>query len=274
MSSKYLIGQSILFLVLLFGVLLSFNTNAQDMAKLIEANHKKFVPQGNGPFPVIIAMPGCSGVSLQGPKTDIGRPNNEDDVLFRRHYPHSAKKLQDEGYLVVLVDYLSAENVINTCNGEIPHDKVAAYVEASIRFVKSIAEADTTKISVMGSSYGGVGVLTWLSNLNRNPDGVNSVIAIYPGCGTLKGWTSTIPVLMLLGELDDIAPPGQCTLMVNDLPQQTKVRVKIYPNARHGFDMTEGPEILAIDHGKTVGKNQQAGNEAWKEILSFLHEEK
>jgi len=260
----------VLLLALLFMFSNSFEGYAQEIFQFIKANHNLYVPQGKGPFPVIIAFPGCSGVSLHGPETDVGRPNNEDDVLFRRHYPKMAKKLQNEGYLVLLIDYLSAENVINTCSGEIPHEKVAEYIKASLDFVKTIPAADYSRITVLGSSYGGVGTLTWLSNLELNPSGVQSVIVIYPGCGTIKGWKSTLPVLMLLGELDDIAPPDQCIDLVNSLPNETHVRVRTYPNARHGFDMAEGPELLPIGHGLTVGRNEQAGMEAWKEILSFL----
>ena len=270
MYNKGAIVQRILFLTLLFGVSFGFTINAQDKAMLIEANHKVFVPQGDGPFPVIIAMPGCSGVSLNGPETDAGRPGMEDDVLFRKHYPYMAKKLQNEGYLVFLMDYLSAENVINTCGGEIPHERVAEYVNAAIGYIKTLPEADVSRIHIVGWSYGGVGVLKWLSNLETDPIGVQSVITIYPGCGGYYSWKSSIPVLMLLGEADDIAPYKQCIDLVNSLPEQTNVKIKTYPNARHGFDMPEGPELLPIGHGMTVGRNEQAGKDAWQEMLSFL----
>ena len=272
MSNKCLKSHYILFLIVLFGAVLGFKTNAQDMAMRIEANHKVFVPQGEGPFPLIIAMPGCSGVSLLGPKTDIGRPGIEDDVLFRRHYPYMARRLQNEGYLVLLVDYLSAENVINTCSGEIPHEKVADYIEASIAFAKAISVADTSHVNVIGWSYGGVGVQKWLAGLKKDPIGISSVITVYPGCGDQYAWKSSLPVLMLLGEADDIAPYGQCLDLVNSLNERTNVKVKTYPDARHGFDFEEGPEMLPIGHGMTVGRNEQAGIRAWQEMLSFLHE--
>ncbi len=272
MLNKWFKCQCILFLILLFEVSLGFKTNAQDIATRIEANHKVFVPQGEGPFPIIIAMPGCSGVSLHGPDTDVGRPGVEDDVLFRRHYPRMAKKLQKKGYLVVLVDYLSAEHVINTCSGEIPHEKVAEYIDASIAFAMTIPKADTSRIHIMGWSYGGVGVLKWLSSLKNDPIGIRSVITIYPGCGDRNNWNSSLPVLMLLGEADDIAPYGQCVDLVNSLSERTNVKIKTYPDARHGFDFAESPELLPIGHGMTIGRNEQAGKEAWNEILSFLNE--
>jgi len=256
----------------LFAFTLSFEVNAQRPNKLISENYKVYSPDGSGPFPVVIIIPGCSGVSLKGPKTDTGRPGNEDDKLFRRHWPIMADRLQGGGYLVLIIDYLASENLINTCNGEIPLERVREYITESILLAKTINKADTTRINIIGASYGGAASLAWLANLADNPSGVRDVIAIYPGCRTTQNWNSSLPVLMLLGEDDDIASPDSCKALVKSLPQGINVRVKIYPNARHGFDLTEGPSVLPIGNGKTVGRNDQAGNEAWKEIISFLNE--
>jgi dienelactone hydrolase len=54
------------------------------------------------------------------------------------------------------------------------------------------------------------------------------------------------------------------------LPDSTLVEVRRYADARHGFDFTEGPEVLAIGGGMTVGRNSRAGEEAWGEIFAFL----
>jgi hypothetical protein len=38
-----------------------------------------------------------------------------------------------------------------------------------------------------------------------------------------------------------------------------------------GFDLTEGPTMLSVGNGLTVGRNQKAGDEAWQEILMFIN---
>ena len=58
--------------------------------------------------------------------------------------------------------------------------------------------------------------------------------------------------------------------LIQSLPSQTNVKVKSYPEARHGFDFTEGPTILSVGNGLTIGRNEIAGNDAWKEIFKFL----
>jgi dienelactone hydrolase len=256
---------------LLFPILLLLiNCSQRDSA--IEANHKLYIPKGNGPFPVVIAIPGCSGVSLNGPDTDIGRLGDEGDRLFRRHYSLMAQRLQDEGFIVFLIDYLSAEGVPNTCNGEIHPKIVGKYIKESISFVKMNPASDPTRINIMGWSHGGSGVLEWLYRLEEVPVGVRSAIAVYPGCSTSDTWDTSLPLLMILGEEDDIALPTICNELILSLPDQTNVQVLSYPDARHGFDFTEGPSVLSVGNGLTVGRNSIAGNEAWKEILIFLNQ--
>ena len=268
-TSRYyrLVEISLILFILLANCLI---LKAQKLQIQIESNHKVYIPEGKGPFPVVISIPGCSGVSLYGPETDIGRPGDEGDRLFRRHYPRMAERLQEAGYLVLLIDYLTAEGVLNTCGWEIHPKQVGEYIKESMLFVKTIPNADTNRINVIGWSHGGEGVLAWLANLDQEPSGVLSAVAIYPGCSASGPWKSSLPLLMILGEADDIALPSVCNDLVISLPNKTNVQVKSYPGARHGFDMTEGPTILSVGNGLTIGRNSKAGNNAWKEIFNFL----
>ena len=246
------------------------NVPSQEIQTQIQSNIRIYRPSSNGPSPVIIAIPGCSGVSLHGTKTDSGRPGDEGDWLFRRHYPRMAEKFSKEGFVVLLVDYLSSEGVLNTCNGEIKIKRVGEFIAETILLTKTIPEIDTSRIHVIGWSYGGAGVLSWLSNLKSETFGIKSAVTIYPGCGSSSPWTSSIPVLMILAGEDDIAPPSICTTLVQSLPDSTNVRVQNYPGARHGFDLAEGPITLQIGEGLTLGRDPNAGPEAWSEILAFL----
>jgi dienelactone hydrolase len=257
---------------LILFILLSscFVLSAQDLQLKIESNHKVYMPEGKGPFPVVISIPGCSGVSLNGPETDQGRPEDEGDRLFRRHYPRMAVMLQEAGYMVLLIDYLTAEGVLNTCGWEIHPKRVGKYIKEAISFVKTITKVDTSRINVIGWSHGGSGVLSWLTNLEGEPKGVQSAIAVYPNCRASGPWKSTLPILIILGEADDIALPNVCNDLIQSLPNQTNVQVKSYPEARHGFDLTEGPTLLSVGNGLTIGRNPKAGKDAWKEIIKFL----
>jgi imidazolonepropionase-like amidohydrolase/dienelactone hydrolase len=241
------------------------------LQEIVVSHQRSFFPSSEGPFPTVIAAPGCSGVSLNGPATDEGRPGDEADRLFRRHYPRMAERLRTAGFGVVLVDYLTAENVANTCSGEISHERVGEYVAAALDLARTLPRVDASRLYVIGWSHGGAGVIAWLQTLEMQTSRqVAGAVAVYPGCGSRDIWVSDVPVMVVLGEADDITPPERCDRILARLPESARVEVRRYANARHGFDFTEGPEILPIGGGMTVGRNAAAGEEAWAEILAFL----
>ena len=243
---------------------------AQPILSAVEANHRALFPGGDGPFPTVVAIPGCSGVSLDGPATDEGRPGDEADRLFRRHYMRMATRLADAGYGVVLLDYLSAEGVANTCSGEIAPERVGDYIAAALDFARSLSRVDASRLYVVGWSHGGAGVLAWLEALGERSTPASGAVAVYPGCWGRRAWVSTLPVLVVLGEADDVTPPETCDAVLEQLAGGTRVEVRRYADARHGFDFTEGPEVLSIGGGMTVGRNPAAGEEAWDEVFEFL----
>ena len=227
----------------------------------IEANHWLYRPAGDGPFPAVVAIPGCSGVSLGGPATDTGREGDEADPLFRRHYPRMAERLSEKGYAVFLIDYLSAHGVSNACNGEISFAEVGQYVLASAAFARSHPFVDASEISVIGWSLGGGGVLASLASLSEEaPPPFNAAIAFYPGCEGISPWSIPIPTLLLLGGLDDIAPPEVCVDLVERAGEGLPVELRTYPEGRHGFDVEEAPELLAIGGDRTIGFYPAAAN--------------
>lgn len=182
-----------------------------------------------------------------------------------------AERLREGGFGVVLVDYLTPEGVANTCSGEISHERVGEYVAASLEFARNLPRVEASRLYVVGWSHGGSGVIAWLQTLEeRAPPGVAGAVAVYPGCGSRDAWVSETPVLVVLGEADDITPPQQCDQILGRLPDSARVEVRRYADARHGFDFTEGPRVLPIGGGMTVGRNPSAGEEAWAEIFAFL----
>jgi dienelactone hydrolase len=221
-------------------VLLVSPATAQSLQGSVEANHRAFFPSGDEPFPTVIAIPGCSGVSLDGPATDEGRPGDEADRLFRRHYARMADRLRDGGFGVVLVDYLTAENVANTCSGEISHERVGEYIAAALEFAGTLPRVDLSRLYVVGWSHGGAGVISWLQDLGVQTPAVAGAVAVYPACGSRGPWVSGVPVLVLLGEADDITPPETCDEILARLPDSTLFEVRRYADARHGFDSPKG----------------------------------
>lgn len=119
----------------------------------------------------------------------------------------------------------------------------------------------------MGWSYGASGALqalvrTW----NRDPVQVDAVVAYYPHCNLVQQkWESKVPVLVLVGAIDNVTPLRFCKGLFDDLP----VTVRVYENAHHCFDMSELPAEMQSTFG-TIGYNEAAAESAWKEVVSFL----
>jgi dienelactone hydrolase len=181
-----------------------------------------------------------------------------------------AERLRHAGFAVVLVDYLSAEGVLNACGGKITVETIAKYITESVALVREKSFVDTSRIHIIGWSMGGRGLLEWLQARTAASSSVRSVVAVYAGCAAANPWNGLIPTLMLLGGADDLAPASVCQDLVARLPDGHQVSVRVYPDGRHGFDIEGAPPILEIGGGQTLGYHEEAAREAWHDVVTFL----
>ena len=247
------------------------HAQALDLRELVVDNHLVFTPSGPGPFPTVVAIPGCSGVAFSDPGAEANHPAlREDDRLFRRHYPRAAERLAGKGLAVLLINVHGAENLVTACGGEIPADRIAQYIDASVAWAVGLDFVDEDRIHVIGWSMGGGGVLAWLRGIRHQSESVRSAIAVYPDCSIRDPLTSSVPLLMLLGGADDIALPSDCEDLVEASGPGVTISVRNYPGARHGYDITDAPPVLEIGGGMTIGFQQAAAAATWLEIFDFL----
>ena len=181
-----------------------------------------------------------------------------------------AERLRDIGFAVLLVDYLAGEGVQNACSGEIALETIADYIAESVAFARTRSFVDANRIHIIGWSMGGRGLLEWIQTRTAGTLAADSVVAVYAGCAAAAPWDVSLPVLMLLGGADDIAPPDVCQRLARALPDDHQVTVRVYPNGRHGFDIEGAPPIVDAGGGFTLGYNAEAADGAWREIRSFL----
>jgi len=234
-------------------------------------NHYAYIPNEEGRFPTLIAIPGCSGISSDDPIAEESNPKlHEDDLLFRRHYRHMAEKFQDEGFVVLLVNIHTAEGLLTACAGEIQSDRIAEYINESVTWARGLPFVDLDNVHIIGWSMGGGGVLKWLHGPRSEATSVRSAIAVYPSCSGHTNLTIPMPILMLLGGSDDIADPSICENLVDSAAIRDQIEVQNYPGARHGFDILGAPVVLDIGKGMTVGYQKEAADASWLAIVRFL----
>src|SRR4029077_20671806 len=124
---------------------------------------------------------------------------------------------------------------------------------------------DLGRISVIGWSYGGGGVLSALRGMPPGPPIFAKAVMYYPDCRGEKPWSTTgIAALMLMGAIDDVARPALCDTVVTGAPPST-LRTNLYPNARHSFDMRSLPERAEYPFG-TIGYNAEAAVASWATV--------
>jgi dienelactone hydrolase len=179
-------------------------------------------PDGAGPFPAIIYLHGCSGLS-------------------KNTRARVADLMMGWGYVSLAVDSFASRGIKEACNGGMPPRQADAL--GALRYLSSLSFVDPKRIAVVGSSQGGIVALRLASTndvkLFDIPDDLKfkAAVAYYPLCGVASQRLS-IPTVILIGELDDWTPAKDCEhWMVWRAGKGAPVKLVIYPGAYHAFDV-------------------------------------
>ena len=213
-------------------------------------------PTDPGPHPALLVVSGCSGF------TPPEAP---------RHYMRTAEDFAARGYVVVFVDYLGARGQ-EVCGGRIRPGEVGGDILAAAAYARSSPLIQPSDISVIGWSMGGGGVLAAIARLPVDaPPPFRAAVAYYPECyGVVVPLQVRVPLLMLLAGLDDVSWTWACRDLIKGLPAGYPVAVRLYPNARHAFDVPELPSLLPWRGGGTLGHDPEARVAAYEEVRRFL----
>ena len=207
-------------------------------------------PEGPGPFPAVVLLHGCEGVSENS----------------RRW----AEWLRARGYLALVVDSWTPRGLKEACSFTVPDPPSTARFDDAIgalRYLHTLPEVDRRRVAIMGWSNGGVFSMAVVNgpSLERAvargvamPEpGYAAAIGIYPGgCDSLMHERFVRPVLVVIGDADDWTRAETCVAMAAEMRAKgADVSVELLAGAYHYFDF-EGQAKTVLSH---VGNDNKPG---------------
>jgi dienelactone hydrolase len=207
-------------------------------------------PDGPGPFPAVVLLHGCEGVSENS----------------RRW----ARWLRGRGYLALVVDSWTPRGLKETCSFTVDDPPNTARFDDAIgalRYLHTMTDVDRRRIGVVGWSNGGVFAMAVVNgpSLERAKargvvvadPGFAAAVVIYPGgCKSLTNERAVRPLLVVIGEADDWTRAPTCVAMVDAMRAKgADVSIEVLPGAYHYFDF----EGLARTVLPAVGNDNRPG---------------
>jgi dienelactone hydrolase len=233
-----------------------------------------YKPDGNGPFPVVIALHGCGGLA--------GR---SEPVLAR--YRDWAEQLLKAGDAVLLPDSYGSRELGPQCRVKEHHvlarrERVVD-IMASREWLVRQPWAAHDRISLLGWANG-ASALLWavrpqLTSGDSEPD-FRSAVAFYPDCRISSGlgWSARVPTLLLIGAKDDVSSPPACRQMIDGARGRSALaRIVVYPGAYHDFDLANLPlhamagiADASVPERGHLGTDAEARADSQKRVAEWL----
>jgi dienelactone hydrolase len=232
-------------------------------------------PEGEGPFPAVVLLHGCHGVSAS--THDWAR-------WFRR-----------QGYVALAVDSWAARDMTEGCtpqSPDLPNTERFDDAVGALRYLHTLPYVDRDHVGVIGWSNGGVfsiAVVNGPSLERARRRGVElpgagfaAAVGVYPGgCPSLVKELVVRPLLVLVGDADDWTDPRLCSAMVAAMRGRgADASIVQYPGAVHYFDVEGQPRVVLHDVandnkpggccGATVGYDRAAADDAHRRIAEFF----
>ena len=233
-----------------------------------------FKPDGDGPFPTVIALHGCGGLA-----------GHSEQVLPR--YRDWAEQFVKDGKAVLLPDSYGSRGLGPQCR--VKERRLSARRErvadigAARQWLMQQPWVAHDRISLVGWANG-ASALLWAvrpQNLSHSaePD-FRSAVAFYPDCRISAGlgWSARVPTLLLIGAKDDVSSPPACRQMVDGARGRSALaRIVVYPGAYHDFDRAnlplhataENSDAGVPEHGH-VGSDPDARADSQKQVADWL----
>ncbi len=212
-------------------------------------------PDGAGPFPAVVHLHGCTG-------------------LTERMRRDTAGRMANWGYVSLFVDSFATRGLADDCVTP-PADRHADAMGA-LSYLATLPFIDPQRIALVGHAQGGAAALQVASErpyrLFDMPDGLSyrAVVAFYPRCNAARQ-TLALPTLILIGELDAWSPIKLCEWWMQRRDGRgAPVKLVVYPEAFHGFDDPGIRNGMDFTFGHWIKYDPDAAAQATGELAEFL----
>jgi len=232
---------------------------------------------GAGRHPAVVFMHGCGGL--------FGRAG-----ILSRERAWMAQ-LTGEGYSVLMVDSFGPRGQGEMCSAA--HADVSIYAKrakdayGALAFLQAQPDVRPDRVAIVGWSQGGGTVLHTVGTPSygrppamTQPD-FRAAVAFYPAQCSEKmeaaTWTTTIPLLVLLGSDDVWIGAPACQRWLGPvIARGAAVTLQMYPGAAHDFDF---PDLLRREHPEwttasgvvpITGTDPAARADALQRVPTFL----
>jgi dienelactone hydrolase len=215
-------------------------------------------PEGAGPFPAVIGLHGCAGMSDTTKQKLVG-------------------ELVGWGYVVLLVDSFATRGVDHDCFKGILAIARMADALGALAFLAGQTFVDPQRVAAVGFSKGAWTALALSEsdssfNLFDRPSNskFRAAVAFNPPCRD-AGARPLIPTIILIGTLDDWTPAAHCSEKTGAWGTDgVPIDLVVYPNVHHGFyypELQPGRTML----GRWLEYNEQAATDASRRMREFLN---
>jgi dienelactone hydrolase len=233
-----------------------------------------YKPDGDGPFPTVIALHGCGGLaSHTGP--------------IQSRYADWAELLLKTGHAVLLPDSYGSRELGPQCRQRdrrvLARRERVADIRAARAWLLQQPWAVADRISLIGWANGASAAL-WavrpqLAPARTEPD-FRAAVAFYPDCrlSSGSGWSARVPTLLLIGGNDDLSSPTACRQMIDGARGRSALaRIVVYPGAYQDFDRANlalhltpaAPDSDVPEHGH-LGTDPTARADAQERVREWL----
>jgi len=177
-----------------------------------------------------------------------------------------AKSLNKSGIVTIELDLWGARNLAGGTDRPASPQETLPDAIAALHYLASRQDIDSSKIGIIGFSWGGVlSMLTATEqymSMTGSPLRYTAHVAHYPVCwvyNNVPGFEfeklTGAPVLIQTGRYDDYDLPDTCSNMLNNLADADKAltKLKVYKKAYHAWDRLE-PTLIVEDQFANLGQ--------------------